>query len=157
MPESPVIQAPPATQAPPAAQSVSSQNITSTPQAAPLTSGQDTLVNLSGPFAASVVWGDGTTTTTASTDEAANISATLTINKDTDTQASGYWLKIDWGDGQIATEVLGQNALNKPFHITGTHVYHQSGSYSINLTISDNNGNQMTATRDIVVRNVIIP
>lgn len=155
------VQTPMTAQAPPATQSEDNQSTTQTQQSQQQTdvvTNQDTSVETSGPLSASIAWGDGTTSTTASSnDGAADLSALLTIGDTTDVSASGYWMKLDWGDGQTVTEVLGKNALHKPFHVSGTHIYHHSGTFPIHLTVSDDKGNQMTATRNVVVHSVVTP
>lgn len=149
------VQVPQIVQISPATQAASDLTSTPTPLSPPLVDGQDTYVGLSGPFTATVAWGEGTATT--SDDGAAHLSATLTINPAVAGSISGYWLKVDWGDGQAVTEVLGKNVLNESFQVAGTHIYHESGTFRINLTISDDHGSQMTATRNIVVHSVVEP
>lgn len=136
---------------PDAAQEVSSQEIARTQQPAQLADDQDTSIGVSGPFSASIAWGIATPSATVPAQGARSLSVTFTAGDSPTTQDSGYQIKLDWGDGTTANQVIGKHAPNKSFHVSSTHIYHNSGTFPVHLTISDGDGSQVTATQSVVV------
>lgn len=132
--------------------SANDQNGTQAQGQTQLGDGSDTFFGITGPFSASISWGDSANANgaTASNSNTKSVSATLMI-ADTNNQDSSDQLSIDWGDGTTAKQMIGKDLLNKSFQVSGMHEYHTSGTYQVTLTLLDNNGNQVSSTRTFVI------
>ena len=85
-------------------------------------------------------------------------SSVLTSFTDANPSATtdGYTATIEWGDGQ--TSQVGSEAFssktNGGFDLAADHTYAASGTYTIQITITDDGGSFITATNTISVRTI---
>src|SRR5262249_24249568 len=60
-------------------------------------------------------------------------------------KASEYTVNINWGDGQSSIGSVSGTA-SAGFHVSGQHLYAETGTYGITVTIADPGGSVATAT-----------
>jgi hypothetical protein len=64
---------------------------------------------------------------------------------------------IDWGDGSSSEGTIGTRDSSGAFPVFGTHIYAESGSYSITVTIQDVGGSQTVANGTATVSTLAFP
>jgi len=89
-----------------------------------------------------------TVTATEGQDVAGNVLASLTSDYPA-WQAVNYSTEINWGDATLS-EVLPDGA-DGQFTISGSHVYHGAGTYSVLITVADTAGDTASTTATVQV------
>jgi len=89
--------------------------------------------------------------------EVNGLSPTLTVavfsDPNTYDAASSYTATINWGDGTAtASGVI--DGEDGQFRVTGAHAYTASGTYTVNVTITDDDGTTATTTSTVTVGDI---
>jgi hypothetical protein len=111
-----------------------------------------------GTFAVHLTMTDGDGTSTAATsivtasDVYVGIKANLTVGTFTDANpnatAADYTATIYWGDGTHSTGTV--SGSKGAFTVTGSHIYANEGTYTIQSTIADDGGSALSATSTVI-------
>jgi hypothetical protein len=85
--------------------------------------------------------------------EGATFTGIVATFKDADRTkaASFYSATINWGDNTASAGVVQATTTTGSFKVQGTHIYKESGPYSITVTINDPGGASITAKSSIAV------
>ena len=70
-------------------------------------------------------------------------------DQDTTDDVSSYTVRISWGDGTSSSGFVAGGGGS--YTASGSHIYQNSGRYSVVVTIADSGGSQTQATTTLVV------
>jgi hypothetical protein len=84
--------------------------------------------------------------------EASSVSGVVATFTDANplAQAGDYTVTINWGDGQTSAGTVTGSAATG-FQVAGQHLYVESGTYAVNVTIAEGTGNSAKATTSAAV------